>query len=231
MSIIIDLLLLAIVIFFLFSGARRGFVRTLLSFGSRIASFMIAFFVSDEYDELIYEKFFKESVINNIDEKISSTAVGDISQRISDALNAVPESFLSFVKNLGVDFSGLGEVAADSAAEGELSSFIEQTLAGPVTVMVCRIIIFAVAYALLSFAFSILINVVCRIVKLPVLRTANKALGGVLGLLNGLISALVLSYILVIISVFLDSPEFCEVVNTSYVIETLTSIMNGFIGV
>ncbi len=231
MGIIVDLLLLAVVIYFVVIGMKRGFVRTLLSFLSKIASAFVAVFVTDKYDDLIYGKFFKESVISSIDEHLSASVADDVSQQISDVLKSVPGSASRILEALGIDFSSLGDFVSSSMGKGEASDFIEQTLAGPITVFVCRIIIFAIAFALLSFVFGILINVVCRIVELPVLRTANKALGGVLGLLNGLIIILVLSYVCIIVSVFLDNSEFSGIINDSQVIEILTSTMNGFIGV
>ena len=96
---------------------------------------------------------------------------------------------------------------------------------------VCRIIIFAIVSFLASLVFSIIINLLCKIVKLPVLRTANKALGGALGLFNGIIFALIVSYICVIVSGLINNSEFSEIVNSSHVIEIFTSTMNGFIGV
>lgn len=186
----VDILLLAIVVFFLFSGIRRGFVRTLLSFASRIASVVLAFFVSDKYDELIYEKFLKDSVVNSIEEHVSASSVN-----------------------------------------GEISSFLEETLAGPASVLVCRIIVFAIISVVASFVFDIIINLVCKIVQLPVLRTANKALGGVLGLLNGLVCVLIISYICVIAVGLVNNAEFSEVIASSRIIEIFTSTKNGFMGV
>ena len=230
MVIIVDLLLLAIVIYFLIMGIRRGFMRTLLSFVSKIASVMLAYFISDKYDELIYETFFKESIISNIEEKLASSPGGEVSQQISDLLTSVPESVSALARALGIDFLSLGESLSASGINGEVSAFVEQILSGP-AVFICGIIIFAIAYAVITFVFNILINLLCKIVKLPILKTADKALGGALGLFNGFITVLILSYVCVIASAFINNPQFSEIINNSQIIEILTSTMNGFIGV
>lgn len=231
MGTFVDLLLLAIVIFFVFTGMRNGFVRTLLSFVFKIASVVLAYFVSDKYDEAIYEKFLKDSVINSIEEHVASSSANDASQHISVVLESIPESISGILKALGIDFANFGETTSAYATNGEISSFLEETLAGPASVFVCRIIIFAIVSFVASFVFSIITNILCKIVKLPVLRTANKALGGVLGLLNGMIFVLIVSYLCVIASALINNSEFCEVIESSQVIEIFTSTMNGFIGV
>ncbi len=231
MSTVVDLLLLAAVIFFIVSGMRGGFVRTLLSFISKIAAVVLAYFVSDEYDELVYEKFLKESVINGIEESISASSAGDFSQQVIDVFKSIPESVSGILESLGIDFSSFGEIASSSSVSGEIASLLEETIVRPACVLVCGIVLFAVVSAIASFTFGIIINLVCKFVSLPVLRTANKALGGVLGLLNGLIFVLIVSYICVIASGLTGSEDFSEVISSSHIIEIFTSTINGFIGV
>ncbi len=229
MGTLVDLLLLAAVMFFVFTGMRNGFVRTLLSFVSKIASVVLAYFVSDKYDEVIYEEFLKDSIVNGIEEHVAASSLSDASQQVSVVLESIPESISGILKAFGIDLANFGKAA--SAPNGEFSSFLEETLAGPASVFVCRILIFVIVSFIASFVFGIVINMLCKIVKLPVLRTANKALGGVLGLLNGMIFVLIVSYICIIISGLINNPEFGEIVNASYVIEIFTSTMNSFIGV
>lgn len=157
----IDLILLAVVAYFFFMGIKRGFTRTLLSFLARIASIVAAYFVSDMYDDVVYEKFF-------------------------------------------IDY---------------ISSSLEQTVAGPIAIAVCRIVIFVLVSAVASLVLNIVINAICNIVKLPVLRTANKLLGAVLGLVNGLLCVFVVSFICTIALSFIDNAEFTEAVSSSYIID------------
>lgn len=181
----IDLILSAIVIFFVFTGAKRGFTRTLLSFLARIISLITAYVVSDMYADVVYEKLLKDDVVN-----------------------AIAENFkldVSVIKDVGISET--------------VSASLEEVIAGPLTVVVCRIVIFAAVSAVASIVLSILVNLICKIVKLPVLRTANKILGALLGLLNGLICVFILSFICTIATGFVDNAEFAEMVNSSYIID------------
>lgn len=176
---LVDLILLALIIFFIVTGVKRGFARTLLSFLARIASLVIAYFISDMYAETVYEKFLKDDVVNVIAE------------------------------NFKLDMTVMETV----------SSSVEELVAGPLAVVVCRIVIFAVVSAVASIVLGILVNLICKIAKLPVLRTANKLLGAVLGLFNGLLCVFILSFICTIATGFVDNSEFTEMVNSSYIID------------
>lgn len=231
MGTFVDLLLLVIVALFMLIGIKNGFVRTLLSLVSRIASVVLAYLASDKYAEMFYEKFLKERIVSSFDEHVATTSLSDVSQQVSAVLDSIPESVSGILNVLGIDLASFSNVASDSIENSNVSSFLEETIAGPASVFVCRIIIFVIVSLLASLAFSILIKLLCKIVDLPVLKTANKALGGILGLLNGIILSFIASYVCVIISGWINYPDFNEAVNASYLIEFFTSTMNGFIGV
>ncbi len=182
---LVDLILLALVIFFIVTGIRKGFAMTLLSFIARVASLVIAYFVSDMYADVVYEKFLKDDVINVIANKFK------------------------------IDMA----VTKDVLSAETVSSSVEELVAGPLAVVVCRIVIFAVVSAVASIVLSILVNLICKIVKLPVLRTANKILGAALGLFNGLLCVFILSFICTIAVGFVDNSEFTEMVNSSYIVD------------
>lgn len=218
---LIDLILLAVIACFVFVGAKNGFVRTLLSFVAKIASLVVAYFVSDMYAETVYNSFLKESVLGAIEKQIASTDADNFSQQFETAVQSIPDSLLKIAETFGMDMHALKEQSGDLNLTGELVSALEQSVAGPIVVIVCRILIFVIVSAVASFLLGIVVNIISNIVKLPVLRTANKLLGAVLGLLNGAVCVFILSFICVVVSVFIDNTEFTEAVNSSYMVNYL----------
>lgn len=184
---LVDLILLALVVFFVITGIRKGFAKTFLSFVAKIASLVVAYFVSDMYAETVYEKFFKDDVVNVIAENFKLD--------------------LDVIKDMNITES--------------VSSSVEELIAGPLAVVVCRIVLFAAVSAIASVVLGILVNLICKIVKLPVLHTADKLLGAVLGLFNGTLCVFILSFIFAIVTGFIDNAEFTEMVNSSYIVDCL----------
>ena len=211
----VDLALLALVLFFIITGIRKGFARTLLSFVGRIASLIVAYFVSDMYADVVYEKFIKEALTNAIESNVNSALTEGVPEKLNITWSELPQIFTSIVDKLGLEISQLDT----SGMTQGVSSTLEETIAGPIAIVICRIIIFAIVSVVASFVISILVNLLCKIVKLPILKTADKLLGAGLGLVNGLICVFILSFVFTVVSGFISPSELSDEVNSSYIID------------
>ncbi len=214
----VDWILLALVAFFVITGIRKGFARTLLSFVARVTSLVVAYFISDMYAESVYERLFKDVVSNAIESNIDSSASIGVSEQLHTVLSKFPQIVTSIGDNLGLDALINQQVDDSGFAEG-VSTALEESVAGPLAVAVCKIILFAIVSAIASFVLAILVNLLCKIVKLPILKTADKLLGAGLGLVNGLICVFILSFIFTIASGFINPPELADAINSSYIID------------
>ncbi len=214
----VDLILLALIAFFVITGIRKGFTRTLLSFLARIASLVAAYFISDMYAEAVYESFFKDAVVNAIGSDLSSLS-DVVSEHIWTAWSGLPQSLSAIGEKFGLEMLAIhGEFDGIGVAEG-VTSTLEEAVAGPIAIGICKIIIFAIASAVVSFVLAILVNLLCKVVKLPVLKTADKLFGAGLGLVNGFICVFILSFIFTIASGFISPPELADAIDSSYIID------------
>ena len=133
-------------------------------------------------------------------------------------LSKFPQIVTSIGDNLGFDALINQQVDDSGFAEG-VSTALEESVAGPIAVVVCRIILFVIVSAVVSFVLNIVVNLLCKVVKLPVLKTADKLFGAGLGLVNGLICVFILSFIFTIASGFISPPELADAINSSYIID------------
>lgn len=209
----VDLILIAIVLLFVITGIRKGFARTLLSFVAKVISLVVAYFVSDMYAEEVYERFLKKFVLDAIESDISSSVAGETGH-VHTVLSELPSFFATIADKFGLDILINRQPDSDG-----ISNALEQSVAGPIAVVVCRIIIFVIVSGVCSLVLDLLVNILCKIVKLPVLKTADKLFGAVLGLVNGFICVFILSFVFSIISGFIKPPEFADVINSSYIID------------
>ncbi len=220
----VDWIMLALVIFFVITGIRKGFVRTFLSFAARIVSLVVAYFVADTYADVIYEKFFKETFMNAIESNVGSALTGDVSAQIHTAWSNLPQTLLNIGDKFGLDMLAIhGELDGIDVGQ-QMSSVIEESVAGPLAVAVCKIIIFTVASAVISFVLAIIVNLLCKVVKLPVLKTADKLLGAGLGLINGLVCVFILSFICTIASGLISPSELSDAISSSYIIDMFSYV-------
>ena len=87
-----------------------------------------------------------------------------------------------------------------------------------------NIVSVAVIFLLFSIVFKIIILIIDRIFKLPVLKTVNKFLGFVLGALCGFAVTAVLITVFKAFSVF-DSGSFSEAVDNSLIIKLYSELL------
>ena len=214
----VDWILLALIAFFVFTGIRRGFTRTLLSFVARVASLIAAYFISDMYAETVYEKFFKETFINAIESNFGSQLPDNVGDQIHIAWSKLPEFLLNIGDKFGLDMLAIKGELESVDIDQAVSSVVEESVAGPIAVSICKIIVFAIASVVASFVLNVAVNLLCKIVKLPVLKTADKLFGAGLGLINGFICVFILSFIFIIISGFISPKELADAIDSSYII-------------
>lgn len=218
----IDLLLILLIIFFVISGKRRGFTRTLLSFLSKLASVAAAFFVSNRYAVPFYDTFLKENVLNALESQIQLTSSSDASAQISAVLGSVPQSLTGLAEMLGINTNVIKSEIADFDFTGNAAAAVEESLAGPLVASLCRIVLFALTSFVLSMLLGIVVNLICKVVKLPILRTANSVLGALLGVVNGVVCVFIISYVCVIAASLLGNDVLNNMVYSSRIIELFT---------
>ncbi len=191
MAYILDILILAIVIFCIFRGIRRGAVKTAFSLLSFAVALILTFMFASPVTQYIEQQPFGQSMHESIEVALTDKIDGLLYTDKTDTTNttesilktlSVPEYmkkslFLQsdfFVRNADVP-------AANAVADALASAYMK---------IICTIVLFIVLLLLLR----ILRFVAEGIFKLPLLKEINRIVGAAAGLVNGIfIAYLVLS--------------------------------------
>ncbi len=88
---------------------------------------------------------------------------------------------------------------------------------------IAKLIITVVCFVVLSFLLNWAVSIINKFFKLPVLKQANKLLGGLLGALCGAIVVIILSFTLQIASHVVYKAEFVNAVENSVIVQTVLS--------
>lgn len=213
--IVVDIVSVAILIFFIFRGRKSGFIKTL----SGIVSLFLAFSLAGTFakwtapyiSETYVAPYINEHVSLNLADEIPATEA-EASLDISNAFAglAIPESLVSdaisdFTENLSKSFQ-------------ETTKLITNTVAFKLTYAVLFLIYFILLRILLLFVFKLL-NLTAR---LPGLNFINKTLGLILGAVLGYLIVIVFSYALAKLGLFLTE----EIVSDTFVFKHLMSVFS-----
>ncbi|HHW25446.1 MAG TPA: hypothetical protein GXX22_08335 [Clostridiales bacterium] len=195
MSLVIDLLLLAIIIVSAAVGVRRGFVRTIMGFVTFLASLLGAWYFTRPVSDWLSETFLAERITDPVAQIIRQLFVPSLDQS-----EAVPKLFSDMPDTLSSLLSRFGAAPAEAQTAASGSADAAQAIAAFLAQPAVRAISDALAFLLLFFgitlALSIITAVLNMIFKLPVLSALNRAGGLLLGLIIGALYAWVIAYVL-----------------------------------
>lgn len=192
--IIIDLILAAVLVLFIWLGTRKGFILTLCSLLAVIVALVGANLISDALAPKVAESIqprLEQSIQESLEEKALEVSAED-SLGVAEVLAALREK------------GGLYEWAADglegalTATPGLSESIAHQAAvaASALAEQLARGIIFSVAFLLVLVAWFFISHALDLVSKLPVIDSLNHTLGGVIGAVKGLIIIYIAAWVL-----------------------------------
>ena len=182
-----DVIIAAVLLFFLWRGYVKGFVLTLCSLLAVFVALIGASILSNVLAEPV-AKAIEPVVSSSIHDMVisyyqQSPESGTGSQEAADWLAQLPvDELLEPLKESSV-FKGLADAFQKAVDDGVADA--AQALAPFAAVQIARTVIFAIAFFAVLIAWSILSHTLDLVAKLPVLSTVNAWGGGAVGLVKG----------------------------------------------
>lgn len=172
-SIIVDVLLVAIVLFGMVSGAYKGFVKTVAKPVKFVASLLFAYYVCDSISVKFIEPFINTPIANQLKdfmyEKCANLTAENVSTELPTLLKMAAGMF-------GINV----EEVAQGSVNGVLDAIIE-SLTGPIVHVIGIIVSFILAYIAAKIILSIAVFLIDIVLKGGALGVVNKILGFVFG--------------------------------------------------
>ena len=163
----LDIFLIVAFAVCVFLGAKKGFAATIMGFCSYIVSIVLGVIFFDSFKEFVY----------------GYKPVAEMIEAFEKTLETAVESRIS-VDNLPVFIEGSVRNLGNEVASAISHLIIESVIA----------VLFIV---LLIILIKVCAFLVCKIVKIPVLKQFNMVLGGMVGALNGVIICYVFGALLI----------------------------------
>lgn len=190
--ILIDILIVAALVFFAWRGERKGFILTLCSLVAVLVAFIGATLITNAAAPKVAEYLqpkLEQSIQESLEEKVQEVDLIDYF-RAEDVMAALREK------------GGVYEWAADSIEDilqdADLSSYTQQAAkaAAALAGQLSRSILFPIFFLLLLIVWGILSHALDLVSKVPVVNTLNHGLGGAIGLIKGVVVVYVVVWVL-----------------------------------
>lgn len=229
MSIVLDVILVVIFAAFVLTAAKKGFVKTLLELVAVAAALILSYQLSPVVAQGAYDGFVKESMITSIEEQIDENFnTSTAAKKAEVTLDALPDFMVSLASSAGVEINDIkAKIASEKFSSQNIATELVEKVAEPIVIGAMTIVIFMILAIVLIFALKFVAHLISKLFDVPLIGTANKILGGVLGACKGVIVLLFLCTILDFLFAKGDG-ELSAAVNDSFVIGLLDNI-NPFI--
>lgn len=189
MSIAIDVILVCILLSGIVVGVKKGFVRSIMSFVTFIASFICAW----QFTPLLADYYHKSylmgkvtTVVSDAISKIVGTGIGTLD--LGSLIAERPQVFTDITDRYSTDIGALERYYySQSGGTVEVQKNVSEFIAGPVSEALSTGLAFLSIFIGVTILLSLAAMVLDLIFKLPGLSTLNRVLGFMLGAVCGLL--------------------------------------------
>lgn len=205
MSLVIDVIVAAIIIFYIFRSAKRGFVRTIIELVGYIAAIVIAVQLSGAIAEWSYNNIFREKAISSISEAVSQSASESTDNQIDEIFEELPSVVESMMKAVGVSRQQIKDSITSGVSEnsGSIAEKVADCAVKPVVISIVKFIVVFIVFGVLLFLIRKLAIIVNKAFSIPLVGGINKFLGGALGCAKGMVVAVLFIWVLsIVVSLF-----------------------------
>ena len=222
MSLFLDLAVVIIIITFILSARRRGFVSSVIKLAGTLLSFAAALYYSGPLAGWMYDKFFEKKILDAVSKNIESYSIESL-ESFSAGLESVFEALPNFIgQALRLQSESTIKDWYEAFLHSDTMSIhlsLVNTIISPLVTGLLKAILFCVIFGLLMFFVNKLSHLLRAIKVIPIVGGINSLLGGILGLLHGILVVFVLAAaVWVVVSISGDSLSFItnQIINDSY---------------
>ncbi len=214
MSIIIDLVLVAIVAFCAWNGYRKGFIMGISGILALVIAFYGAQIVADTYSQE-FTSMLKPFVSGVVDSAVAGVQE-DNSEKYEDS--DVYEITFDALGSIGIIKGAAEDIAQEISERVERTG---QTMREEIVNVLCSKVAYVltaiIVFLLILIVFTVIANILNLAFKLPGLELINEVLGGVFGFAKGAVFVLVIAWLLRYLGVLISE----ETVNKTVLLEWL----------
>ena len=188
------IVILLILILFIWMGYRRGFIREIVSFFFVFLSLLLAWAINPYINDFLISE---TPVYSTIQETCT-----DFVQKQSSDLENEMESSSQFIDGLNLPEILRKNIEKNNNTENyaELSvNTLTEYVSGYLARTIVNGLSYVLAYILATIGIRIVVYILNLIAGLPILKTANKLTGGLVGFVKGLVFIWILFLILTVL--------------------------------
>lgn len=195
LSIILDILILAIIAFFIVLSSKQGFVKTFIGFVGCFAALILSIVLSWAVSDLVYGSFIRPGLVSSVEENLDSQAFVSVAEMIDQATEALPDFIVKMADSNGEKQNT--KIAKElSMSKRSPSEIVVDTIAKPVVTGIIQTISMIIIFIFGLIVVKIVARILNKMFSGRYLGTLNGFLGGIIGIPKGIIFAVLFAWVI-----------------------------------
>ena len=185
MSLLIDVIVIAAFAACFIRGIKKGFVKSIIGIAIVIAAIIGSVNLSPALAAKMNDKFVEKSVVS-----VAKDAIPRVDTET--LVNDMPSAFKKVLDRFGTDpeeIKALFESSDEDETEEQKRMRIAEKMGKPLSKAISKALSFLIVFAIIYVVLLIASVIICAVVKLPILKAADKLLGAILGGASGILLA------------------------------------------
>lgn len=193
-SLIVDLIAVALIIIMVVLSARKGFLSGFVSFVGWLVSAFVANTFCTVIADYVYINFIHSKIYDAVFDALSNHTLS-VSSSYSDFFESLPESLRTLLGS--VDPEVLNKIFSDPQRTLEsVSSQICEDIIGPIVMTLLVALSFIVIFLICMFIVNLLARLFKGVRKIPIIGPINTFFGGVIGVAEAIIIIYVIKIVI-----------------------------------
>lgn len=174
---ILDAAIIVVLLIFVAIGAKKGIIQSLGEFIGAVVSAWAASFCGGIIADTVYDRFFREAIINRI-----NIAVGSGANGAAGYFKSLPDFIIRYLNGSGVTEESLSRTIENGTKNAV--DVIEAAIS-PVFIGMIKVLAVVICFLVFMALAKLLVKLIAGIFELPVLKQINAVIGAAFGFLVG----------------------------------------------
>ena len=205
MSLVIDVILLAILFIAVIVGYKKGFIKISVVAIGFVVSFILAITLSTTVANYTYDTFLQDKMVSNVNTTLTKQGNVAIDTAIENAFSS-DKMITKMAKMCNITADDIkSNISVETDEITTVSQYIEGEVIRPTMIFMLRVVFMILLFILCSLLFNLLSNLLSKTFSLTIAKKADPVFGGILGLFIGIVIVFILTILLdTFISLFPD---------------------------
>ncbi len=229
MSLLLDLIVIAVFAISLIAGIYKGFIRSVMGIGVLIATVILSSSLAAPFGRYLDDNFVHSAVSSEVERAIDGLTDDVDGINLEKLFEEKPKVFTDILERFDMNFDNLKNYfETDLEGSNEAKEALAEYIAVPVSVTLSK----AIAFAVLFIGFLILLTLAMKLLnllfRLPILNGTNKLLGAIFGGVRGFIFvwgiSVALCYLMPHLAVMYEETVPSTVIENTYLVKLLGNL-------